>query len=200
MKLSKFLKKLFKKSYSGKAYKRREKFQKIKAKVFRYLHLTKPMILDDYDLIWIRFCKGKYDKTFDYRTKHITWIDPLKPLYQEIYGIDPNEYPREFRECMFSKLLDVYFRIKLDESGHDHQIKKLMHASFTKGISRDQELPIERTIAELCGLIQCTAVIKDGVHRFDWELKDEYTIAIDKKFKETIWCLEPREELNEDLS
>ena len=67
---------------------------------------------------------------------------------------------------MFNKLLEIHLKIKDDRSGTNLQLRGIFEAAFYKGICRDEDLPIERAIAELCGLIQNTTVLEDGEQRF----------------------------------
>ena len=72
---------------------------------------------------------------------------------------------------MFNKLLDIYLKIQDDQSGNNHFLKEIFEASFYKSFSCEDELPIERAIAKLCGIIQCTTVVQDGKERFSLKLK-----------------------------
>lgn len=116
------------------------------------------------DKQWINFCKGNHD----YPTAN-TWTDSLKPLFTEIYGWNPDEDNNyhDYLNCIFNKLLDVHLKILVDHSGCNRQIRDVFGAAFYKGISNSQELPIERSIAELCGLIQCNIVVDNGVKRYE---------------------------------
>ncbi len=49
---------------------------------------------------------------------------------------------------------------------YEWQLNNIFNASFGRTISREQDLPIERAISELCGLIQCNEVIENGVNRY----------------------------------
>lgn len=136
----------------------------IKAKILRWLGFTKLIELSEQERKWIKLLKGHYKDT--YRTDASNWIDTLKPMFEKDYGWSAEEHYHDFLNCMFNKLLDIHLKIKLDRSGGNQQLKDIMRASFYESIRRDYKLPIERSIAELCGLIQNTLVIKDGVHRF----------------------------------
>jgi hypothetical protein len=120
--------------------------------------------LSEQEVRWIKLCKGHY--TDLYRTNAKNWIETLKPMFREIYAYEPNEFYRDFLDCMFHKLFDIYMKIKLDQSGTNVQLKEIISAGFEKTWRREYELPIERVIAELCGQIQCNTVIEDGVYRY----------------------------------
>ena len=119
--------------------------------------------LDKYEKDWILLIKGHY--TDRYPSKN-TWTATLKPMFEEVYGWSPKEHYNDFLGGMFNKLLDIYLKIQLDQSGSNHQLKTIFGAAFYKSISRNQRRPIERAIAALCGEIQCNQVIVDGVHRY----------------------------------
>lgn len=132
--------------------------------LLRWLHITKPIELSENEVKWIKLCKGHYREL--YPDGNGEWTDSLKPMFKEIYGYDPNEFYDEFLNCIFCKLLDIWFKIYEDHSGSDRRMKDVFNAAFYKSISRDQDKPIERAIGELCGQIQNTKVIENGVKRF----------------------------------
>jgi hypothetical protein len=114
--------------------------------------------------MWIKLIKGHYKEERYINAKN--WIETLQPMFDEIYGYSSKEYYNDFLDCMFLKLLEIHLLIKDDRSGHNLQLKELFNASFKRSFSREYDLPIERTIAELCGQIQFTVVIENGVERF----------------------------------
>jgi hypothetical protein len=114
--------------------------------------------------------KGHFREKYPYKG---TWTENFKPLFEEIYGWCPDEFYNDYLKGLFSKLLEIYLKIQDDRSGSNIQLKEIIGASFCKTISRDQELPIERVIAELCGHIQCSQVIEYGVNRYYLDLKKE---------------------------
>lgn len=134
------------------------------AKILRALRFTKLIELSEQERKWIKLLKGHY-KT-EYPSKGNEWTDVLKPMFNEVYGWTAEEHYQDFLTCMFNKLLSIHLKIKDDKSGHDRELNSIFSASFYKSISRAQEQPIERAISELCGLIQLTIVIENGVHRF----------------------------------
>lgn len=136
----------------------------IKAKILRYLGITKPIELDKYEVRWIKLCKGHYNKKYDISARN--WIDALKPMFEEIYGWSPDERNKDFLQCIFNKLLDIHMKIMIDGSGKNQQIKDVFAASFDHTYRRNYQLPIERAIAELCGQIQYNLVIENGVPRY----------------------------------
>ena len=111
---------------------------------------------------WIKICKGHYKDKYPYKGE---WTESLKPLFVEIYGWNPDEDNnyRDYLNCVFNKLLEIHLKIQDDMSGTNLQMRGVFEAAFYKGICRNQELPIERAIAELCGLIQNNLVVgKEG--------------------------------------
>ena len=115
---------------------------------------------------WIRICKGHYKDKYPYKGE---WTESLKPLFVEIYGWNPDEDNnyRDYLNCVFNKLLGILLKIVDDQSGTNLQLRGIFEAAFYKGISRNQDLPIERAIAELCGLIQNNTVVVDGENRYE---------------------------------
>lgn len=123
--------------------------------------------LDKYEKQWILLIKGQLQEKYPFTGE---WPENLKPLFIEIYGWNPDENDNYhgYLKVIFDKLLDILLKIKEDWSGTNLQLKEVFYASFNKSISRDNELPIERAISALCGLIQCTSIINlDGTQRFE---------------------------------
>jgi hypothetical protein len=115
---------------------------------------------------WIKLCKGHYQSKYPPQGQ---WTETMKPLFVKIYGWNPDEDNnyRDYLNCLFNKLLEIHLKIIDDKSGTNMQMRGIFEAAFYKGISRDQELPIERAISELCGIIQNNTVIEDGAHRYE---------------------------------
>ena len=115
---------------------------------------------------WILLCKGHYQDLYPYKG---SWVRTLNPLFIEIYGWNPDEDNnyRDYLNCVFNKLLEIFLKIQDDRSGNNVQLRGIFEAAFYKGISRRERRPIERAIAELCGLIQNNTVIEDGVKRYE---------------------------------
>ncbi len=134
----------------------------LSAKLLRLLRITKPIALTEQEVLWIKLCKLHLKDKYPMQN---SWIDTIKPLFEEIYGWSPEEHPADFRDCMFQKLLDLYLKIQDDQSGCNAQLKEVFKESFSKW-RRDYEQPVERAIAELCGQIQNTRYLKDGVPRY----------------------------------
>ncbi len=135
------------------------------AKTKRFLGITKLIDLTIPEQKWIKLCKGHYRNEY----KEIStgdWIDTLKPMFEEIYGWSPEEHYTDFLYCIFKKLLSIHFKISDDKSGHHHQLISVFTESFSKRMTWHQDLPIERAIEELCGLIQCNTVRENGVSRY----------------------------------
>lgn len=113
--------------------------------------------LNKYDILWIRACKG-HMKNYPYEGE---WVITLKPLFKEIYGWDPdidNNY-HDYLYGLFQNLFEVFMKIQYPSGNQVNQLKDLFKAAFYKGISNDSDIPIERTIHELCGLIQNNLVL-----------------------------------------
>jgi len=116
---------------------------------------------------WIKICKGHFKTKYPYKGE---WTETMKPMFMEVYGWNPDEDNNylDYLDCLFNKLLEIHLKIVDDQSGTNLQMRGIFEAAFYKGISRDQELPIERAIAELCGLIQCNTVIEsNGEKRYE---------------------------------
>lgn len=114
----------------------------------------------------IKLCKLHYQDIYPLTGK---WANTLKPLFKKIYGWDPDDDRNyaDYLNCVFNKLLDIYLKIQEDKSGNNRQLRSIFEAAFYKSITRDDELPIERAISELCGLIQCNTVLEeDGTERY----------------------------------
>lgn len=115
----------------------------------------------------IKFCKGHYRKKYPFTG---TWANILKPLFTEIYGWNPDEDNNyhDYLNCVFNKLLDIHLKIVDDRSGSNNQLRSLFEAAFSKTLSITDELPIERAIAKLCGLIRLSTVIdENGEKRYE---------------------------------
>jgi len=134
-------------------------------KLFRFLGITKPISLTESEVQWIKLCKLHYRLLYPLTGR---WVDTLKPLFTEIYGWNPDEDQnyKDYLNCIFDKLLTIHLKIVDDKSGNNVQIRGIFSASFYKSMTREDELPIERAISELCGLIQCNTVIENGVERY----------------------------------
>jgi hypothetical protein len=106
----------------------------------------------------IKLCKGHLKEKYPFTGK---WVDTFKPLFREIYGWDSlNDY-HGYLNALFNKLLEIHLKIQDDQSGSNHQLRSIFEAAFYKGIVRDDELPIERAISQLCGLIQSNSVLTE---------------------------------------
>ena len=119
------------------------------------------------DKQWIKMCKLHYQDKYP-RTG--SWVNNLKPLFTEIYGWNPDEDKNynDYLNCIFNRLLELYLKIAEDRSGNNRELRLIFDAAFSKSISREEELPIERAIAELCSIIQFNTVISEnGEHRYE---------------------------------
>jgi hypothetical protein len=133
----------------------------LKHKLFRWLGITKPIPLSKQEVKWVKLLKGHYGH------KSGTWIDTIKPTFNEIYGWNADEYYEDFLDCMFKKLLELHLKISDDVSGHNAQLKEIFYSAFGKTIYTQEEKPIERAIHMLCSHIRNTVVIKNGIKRFE---------------------------------
>jgi len=111
--------------------------------------------LTDTEKKLIKFCKLHYIDKYDMSG---SWTESFKPLFMEIYGWSPYDYPYGYLNTLFDKLLDIQFKISDDKSGYNNQMREIFRASFYKSFSRVDDLPIERAISQLCGLIQSNTV------------------------------------------
>jgi hypothetical protein len=110
---------------------------------------------------WIKLCKGHLKDKYPPRSR---WVETLKPLFTEFYGWNPDEDRnyQDYLNCIFNRLLDIYLKIADDKSGNNNQMRGIFSAAFYKSVSRMDELPIERAISELCGLIAFNTVIDEN--------------------------------------
>lgn len=124
--------------------------------------------LDKIEKRWILLIKGQLDENeYPYKGK---FIDIMKKMFIEIYRWNPDEDNNyhDYLRCIFNKLLDIHTKISDDKSSCNNQLKEIFKTSFYKSISNDSELPIERAVEELCGIIQGTTVLNtDGTKRFE---------------------------------
>ena len=146
------------------------KAPKLLSKILNWLSPPKLIELSEAEKILIKFTKMHYKEIYPTR---YGWVEGLKPIHSEIYGWDADEHYRDFLRCMFQKLFDTYMKIRQDGSGHDWDIKKIFNAAFEQSPVRMDDLPIERAICELCGLLQSSVVVENGVQRFDLTLNEE---------------------------
>jgi hypothetical protein len=116
--------------------------------------------LNKHDKQLILLCKGHLQKQYPFKGE---WTETLKPIFRDYWGWDPDEDNnyQDYLRGAFNRLLDLYLKIKDDWTGCNGQLKEIFSAAFYIGITRDQELPIERAISQLCGLIQCNSVVND---------------------------------------
>lgn len=115
----------------------------------------------------INLCKLNIPKYNIYNNR----MDILKAFYKDIYGYDLKEYP-DMYDCFLGTIFDILLKLQLkisnDQSGNNIQLLNIFNAAFSKSMMRPDDLPIERAISELYGLIQCNTVLnKDGSKRYD---------------------------------
>ena len=110
---------------------------------------------------WIKLCKGHFQEKYPFQGK---WVNTLKPLFTTIYGWNPDEKNNydDYLNCIFNKFLEIHLKIIDDQSGTNLQLRNIFEAAFYKGICMDDNLPIERAISALCGLIQSNRVLEEN--------------------------------------
>jgi hypothetical protein len=132
--------------------------------------VTSTIELSDFEKILIKFCKGHYRDMFEERGR----IYGLKLIYKEFYALDAEEHPLSFRECMFNKLLDIWLKVIEDNSGSNVWLKRLFYNSFNKSFPNNNDLPVERTILELCSQISNTKLITDDrIQRYTLDVENQ---------------------------
>lgn len=117
--------------------------------------------LDKYEKLTINLIVGNLQEKYPFTGN---WCNTLKPLFEDIYCWNTGDYHQHL-VVMFDNLLDLYLKIIDDES--NSKLKKIFFSSFSKGIIYDQELPVERAINNICGLIQCVKHSDNGKLRFE---------------------------------
>lgn len=122
--------------------------------------------LDKGEKQWINLLKNRLNDKYPF-TKD--WITTIKPMFTELYGWNPDEDNNyyDYLDCLFNRLLGIYLKIQYDESGSNNELKGIFNASFSKRPSNEHELPIERAISHLCGLIGWNTVIVNDEHRYE---------------------------------
>lgn len=117
----------------------------------------------------ILFAKGHLKKEYPFKLNE---IETFKPLYTKIYGFKVEEdiSYEEYLEALFHILFNIYLRIKENDYTFINSLFSLFMAAFKKDWwFLDFELPIERVISKLFGLISLNAVIVNGEKRYDLE-------------------------------
>lgn len=126
--------------------------------------------LSDVDKEVILFCKGHMKDQYPLDGK---WINMLKPFYKDRYGLDPDEYPRDYRRCMFYKLHSIQVKLADNDYARTRETQEVFTSAFEQSIIRNDEQPIERAISNLCGIIQCSSYLdKNGNPRYSLELNN----------------------------
>lgn len=126
--------------------------------------------LSDVDKEVILFCKGHMKDRYPMSGR---WVETLKPFYKDRYGLDPDEYPNDYRRCMFYKLHSIQVKISENDYSRTRETQETFAAAFEKSIIRDDEQPIERAISVLCGIIQCNRYLdKFSQPRYSIELNN----------------------------
>lgn len=117
----------------------------------------------------ILICKQHFTKEYPF-TKD--WAKTLSPFCIELFGWDVNENNyNDYLYGIFNYLLKLYLKIEYNKSGDSiHYISQIFYASFSKSISINSELPIERAISELCALIQTNLVVDNNGKRYNLDI------------------------------
>ena len=114
----------------------------------------------------VRLCKGRHP----YK-RSSTVLELIFKHYRTHYntfgGTDEQVY-KTAMSVMFSNLLNVYMLIREGKGYKYNDLETIFFASFGKSYARPQELPIERAIAQLYGLIQSTKVRDKIGSRYYW--------------------------------
>lgn len=114
---------------------------------------------------WIKTCKLHYKGKYPFKD---SWVNTLKPLFKEIYAWDPEIDYQSYLNVLFNKLLEIYLKVADDKSGTNLELREIFAAAFYKSVSREDDLPIERAISQLCGLLQTNSVLEeDGTQRYE---------------------------------
>ena len=122
--------------------------------------------LDKGEKQWINLFKNRLNDKYPFEKD---WITTIKPMFIELYGWSPDEDGNyyDYLECVFGRLLEIYLKIQYDESGSNRELKGIFSASFFKRPSNEHELPIERAIKHLCGLIGWNTVLVNEEKRYE---------------------------------
>jgi len=116
----------------------------------------------------ILICKQHFKEEYPFNQN---WAKTISPFCLELFGWDANEDNNynDYLRGIFNYLLKLYLKIEYNQSGDPiHYLSEIFYASFDKEFGNYDELPIERAIAKLCGLIQCNQVItNEGIKRYD---------------------------------
>lgn len=154
------------------------KLKVLKAKFLRLIGVTKLIPLSNQEKKWIKLFKFHYKDVYPSKGE---WTETMKPLFNEIYGWDADEFYNDYLNCMFSKLLELHRKVA-EEYHYERELEEVFKYSFAPYLHINQSKPIERAIARLCGCIGNTRYLKDGVPRYSLELKEleASTITIKK--------------------
>lgn len=122
--------------------------------------------LEDGEKQWIKLCKlHLIDK---YPSKG-SWVKTCKPLFEELYGWNPNIDIHSYRNILFNRLLGIY--LKICHKDINSSIEYMCSELFYKSITNTSKIPIERGIHVLCSLIQNTAYLDNDMNpRFELDL------------------------------
>lgn len=127
--------------------------------------------LDEIEKKLILLCKNHLNDKYPFTD---TWTDTLKPFYNDHYGLTAEKNPKEFKECMFFKLLRTQEKIAENEWHRARETREILAASFGKTFIRCEEEPIERAISMVCGIIQGARYLDENKEpRYSLELKEK---------------------------
>lgn len=87
-------------------------------------------------------------------------IELLQLYYEDNFGIDPYENYHTFLSVIFKKLFQLYMKVRYWEGDKNGDLIELFNVVFgySKTIVRNQNLPSERAIEELFGMLQTIKV------------------------------------------
>ena len=114
----------------------------------------------------VRLCKGRHP----YK-RSSTILELMFKYYKTYYNAFESTDEQVYKTAMsvmFSNLLNVYMLIREGKGYKYNDLETIFSASFGKSYFRTQELPIERAIAQLYGLIQSTKVRDKIGSRYYW--------------------------------
>lgn len=122
----------------------------------------KKIELSNSERILIKLLKGHFNEDPKYKDR-TTWIETLKPWYEEFYGVDPEVHQNAFRNSMFNILYNLHSKIA-EKCHYKRELREVFEDTFESNVVQRLKgieiTPIERAISRLCGLIQCNTVVE----------------------------------------
>lgn len=114
----------------------------------------------------ILIIKGHFQKEYPFCNN---WSKTLAPFCIELFGwsADESNY-HDYLRGIVHYLLKLHSKIEYNKSGDDlYHVHELLDVMSCKYVLYDDELPIERAISYLCGVIQNNPVIENEEKRYD---------------------------------